>query len=287
MSVRPMALADRWYSGNPQELRASIAAYLAQAASEAQLDATPVAIVVPHAGHVWSGVTAAAGYRVAANRGYKRAFVLCPNHRVYVQGIVADVSSAFDTPFGPLEVDLKIIEAWAKEKYIQFSSRAHQAEHAIEIQLPFVSEILGHVQIVPLIIGEISDAEARAFGMVLREAMKAEDLLIISTDLLYYGRDFGFVPFVGMLKNIHDYDARTIEEILKLDGERFSDFALKNPHAACGLGPLRILSYAFPSSKFEAHQLAYTCSAQQTGDCNSSVSYVSLALTAKVDAALS
>lgn len=281
MKVRKSVLAGQWYANQPQVLNASIQKYLQEAPTQTLETDQIRAIIVPHAGHFWSGPTAAAAYRALNPKQYKRVFILCPNHRMPVQGAVAANADAFETPLGKLMVDSALIEKWEKQGLIQIHDAPHRQEHAIEIQLPFIQTVFQNQQpqIVPLIIGEISTANAQKLGNALREALQPDDLVIISTDLMHYGANYGYVPFGAPVQpQIREYDAQTIDAIAQLQSQTFENYARKMPHAACGLNPLRILTFAFENQGLTAKELAYDTSGRKSGDDDMSVSYVAMAI---------
>ena len=286
MKRRASVLAGRWYPGNREELRLSIEKYLREAPGEMSVE--PVrAIVVPHAGHVWSGDIAAAGFKSLDIARIQRIFVLCPNHRVPVYGVVAADADIFETPLGDLSVDRDVIGRWIQSNTIRYDDGAHRLEHAIEIQLPFIQVVFkDHLpKIVPLIVGELSSREAELFGRKLRSELKENDLVVISSDFVHYGDNYGFTPFEAPIQpKIREYDAQTVEAISKLDGKAFDEFARKNPHAACGINSLRVLSYALggdrDSLKFE--ERAHDTSGRKSGDDENSVSYEALVFSGKL-----
>ena len=107
MSIRPSVLAGQWYPGDASSLTKTIEGYLAEA-SPVEYSGDIRAIIVPHAGHTWSGPTAAAAYQLLKGRTYRRIFVLCPNHRVPVYGAVGVSADGFATPLGVVPVDTEM-----------------------------------------------------------------------------------------------------------------------------------------------------------------------------------
>ncbi|MCL2325060.1 MAG: AmmeMemoRadiSam system protein B [Proteobacteria bacterium] len=275
--VRLPVLSGRWYPGEPERLRGDVERMMA---AEGPALPRPSCIVVPHAGYVWSGETAGLVYGHVRERGYRRVFVLCPNHRRPVRGIVADEAAAFRTPLGDVSVDCGVIEAWRRASDIGFDRLAHRDEHAIEIQLPFLQVALGlDFRLVPLIVGDISAEAARAFGGVLRGACGADDLVVISADLMHYGAGYGFVPFDAPdAGKIAAYDEVTMAAIASLDAAAFESFSRRHPHASCGLAPLRVMAHAFGDGKHRAVRLAYDTSGRRSGSYDMSVSYFGMAI---------
>ena len=202
MKIRPPALAGQWYAAQPDRLRASIQKYLDDA-DVRQLTQPVRAIVVPHAGHVWSGPTAAAGFKVLDTQRIQRIFILSPNHRMPVYGVVSAGVDAFETPLGILEVDKQIIDKWRDNHIVTDNVAAHKNEHAIEIQLPFIQVVFGDKlpKIVPLIVGEMSPEMVRTFATAMRRELREEDLVLISSDFLHYGANHLVSPCSKTSKN--------------------------------------------------------------------------------------
>ncbi|MBQ9396461.1 MAG: AmmeMemoRadiSam system protein B [Proteobacteria bacterium] len=285
MNIRPSALAGRWYPNKPDELRESIRGYL-DGAKSFKLNHVR-AIVVPHAGHYWSGPTAAAAYNVLDPDKIRRIFIFCPNHRMPVSGAVSVSADAFETPLGNLIVDQNTVRAWEAAGHIRIDDAAHKLEHAIEIQLPFIQVIFGdkQPQIVPIIVGEMSTAAIQKFAARLKKDLRDDDLVLISSDFLHYGENYDFVPFGAPVQpQIQAYDARTVAAIAKLDSAEFEAFARENPHAACGINSLRLMSAIFENTGLMAHQLAYDTSGRRSNDDSMSVSYVAMAIADKAQA---
>ena len=283
MKIRPPALAGQWYAAQPDRLRASIQKYLDDA-DVRQLTQPVRAIVVPHAGHAWSGPTAAAGFKVLDTQRIQRIFILSPNHRMPVYGVVSAGVDAFETPLGILEVDKQIIDKWRDNHIVTENVAAHKNEHAIEIQLPFIQVVFGDKlpKIVPLIVGEMSPEMVRTFATAMRRELREEDLVLISSDFLHYGANYGYVPFgEPVFENIKKFDARTVDAIRQINSAVFEQFARETPNCACGVNSLRVLAALFQADKSQLtfDELAYDTSGRKTNDTSMSVSYEALALS--------
>lgn len=187
--VRPPAAANRFYSGDAEELRRTIESLLAEAASKAIGGMCPKAILVPHAGYVYSGPIAAAAYalvRTAAEQ-IRRVVVIGPSHFVAMDGLAASPDVAFETPLGRVPVDQPAIEQLAKLPQVTLDRDAHAQEHSVEVQLPFLQVILREFSLVPLVAG---GASAEDVGGVLDVVWGGpETLIVISSDLSHY-RDY-------------------------------------------------------------------------------------------------
>lgn len=186
-ALRPAAVAGLFYPAAPAPLTAQVDHYLAEASRALRTDAdranVPKALIVPHAGYVYSGAIAATAYaRLAPARGrIDRVVLLGPAHRVHLEGLALPDSAAFQTPLGPVEVDPRAAEL---VPWIPASAIAHAGEHSLEVHLPFLLRVLGSFRIVPLVVGHASTLEvANAI-----EALWGDErtVVIVSSDLSHY-----------------------------------------------------------------------------------------------------
>ena len=207
--VREAAVDGSFYPGDPELLGVTVDQLLADAPSPPEEAPVPRAVIVPHAGYIYSGPTAAMAYARAA-RGkdtIRRVVVIGPTHHVPVRGVALPGVDGFRTPLGVLPV----AEAWAEERLVGVSAacvlaETHRWEHAVEVQLPFLQRALGSVEIVPLLAGDASGDEV---ADVLDELWGGpETLVVISSDLSHY------LPY----EQARRVDAGTIAQISALDG---------------------------------------------------------------------
>lgn len=182
-SIRKPAVAGTFYPGDPAELREMISGFLRQAKPS---DVVPKAIIAPHAGYIYSGPIAASAYaQIKPARGkIKRVVLLGPSHRVPFHGLAASGADAFATPLGNVPLDKKAIELIQNFPQVDIIGAAHVMEHSLEVQLPFLQEVLGEFSLVPLAVG---DATAGDVAEVLEELWGGpETLIVISSDLSHY-----------------------------------------------------------------------------------------------------
>ena len=187
--VRPAAVAGMFYPDAPSTLASEVRAHLAagRPADEART-AAPKAIIVPHAGYVYSGPIAASAYaRLAAGRGQiRRVVLLGPTHRVPVRGLALPSVRAFATPLGEIGVDRAAADLALTLPQVVTSDAAHALEHSLEVQLPFLQAVLGTFAIVPFAVG---DATADEVGEVIELLWGGpETLFVVSSDLSHYHR---------------------------------------------------------------------------------------------------
>jgi AmmeMemoRadiSam system protein B len=218
-----------FYSADPERLAAEVDALLA-AASMPKEEPAPLAVVSPHAAYRYSGPVAAAAYRRLAPRhgSVRRAVVLGPAHFTLVHGMAVPCWGAFETPLGAVSVDVGACAIAAALPGVVVSDAAHDREHSIEVQLPFLQRALGaEITIVPVVVGPI---EAYRVAYVMDALWQDEStVIVVSTDLSHH----------------HDHatagrlDRRTAEAILQRDPEAIGE------QDACGRYPLRgLLEFA-------------------------------------------
>jgi len=260
-SVRPAAVAGLFYPGERHALALEVQALLARAADPAPQVTFPKALVVPHAGYVYSGAVAARAYaELAAARGViRRVVLLGPVHRVPVRGLAFAGSDAFATPLGAVPVDQAALRALHDLPQVVRSDPAHALEHSIEVQLPFLQALLGEFKLVPLAVGTASVAEVAE--VLERLWGGAETLIVISTDLSHYHR----------YDEARRVDAATLARIAALSTDIDHD-------EACGATPLNGLLECAKRRQLPLRLVAACNSGDTAGDKHRVVGYSSLAL---------
>src|SRR5437762_10487333 len=186
-TIRPAAVAGLFYAAEAGVLAADVRGYLEQARGHAaSTDGIPKAVIVPHAGFVYSGITAAQAYiRLAAARGaIERVVLLGPTHRVPVRGVAVPAASEYETPLGKVAIDRDAIAALRDLPQIRESDAVHAWEHSLEVQLPFLQTVLSDFKLVPLAVG---DATAEEVEQVIDRLWGGpETLIVVSSDLSHY-----------------------------------------------------------------------------------------------------
>jgi len=201
--IRPAAVAGRFYPRDPVELRNVINNLLAQVTTEAGgepetpvpaggagaaagLRSGPKAIIAPHAGYPYSGPIAATAYAqlLPARDQIRRVVVLGPSHHVAVEGLATSSAEAFATPLGLVPVDVEAVRQARALPQVRELDEAHEYEHSVEVQLPFLQMVLGAFALVPLAVG---DAAAEEVSQVLDALWDGpETRFVISSDLSHY-----------------------------------------------------------------------------------------------------
>lgn len=182
--VRPAAVAGMFYPGARDRLAEEVRAHLAGAPAAAGV--APKALIVPHAGYIYSGPIAAAAYaRLAPLREtVKRVVLMGPAHRVAVRGLAVAGARAFGTPLGEVPVDQEAVTLARTFPQVVVSDAAHEHEHALEVQLPFLQTVLSEFSIVPFAVGHAAPAEVSEVIDALWGG--PETLIVISSDLSHY-----------------------------------------------------------------------------------------------------
>lgn len=187
--VRPATQANRFYTGNPEELSQEVDSFLALHSSRTTYQ-NMAALIVPHAGYYFSGNVAASAYMTLnPKKSYKRIFLLGPSHHEWLNG--ASVNSKVDyyaTPLGNVKVDREtaqqLIDA---DSVFSYKAAAHAQEHCLEVQLPFLQRRLDEVPpIVPIIISTNDYSKLKRMAEMLRPYFTDDNLFIISSDFSHY-----------------------------------------------------------------------------------------------------
>lgn len=181
--IRTPAVAGQFYSGNAAELSVTVATLIAEA-QDSELPA-PKALIVPHAGYVYSGPVAASAYAPLQSwrDRYERVVLLGPSHRTPVQGIALCSADIYRMPMGDVHLDKSAIDKLDIDG-VRFFDKAHEYEHSLEVHLPFLQAVLDDFLLVPAVVG----AAEPELVMQLLEALWGgpETLIVISSDLSHY-----------------------------------------------------------------------------------------------------
>ena len=190
--VRPAAVAGSFYPADAAHLTAAIDQMLVQA-FPAELAGPVVGLVAPHAGYLYSGPVAASAYATLRGRKFSRVVVIAPSHCESFSFSSIYDGDAYATPLGALPVDRAFARRLEQaSSSLRLSSHGHapigeRAEHAIEVQLPWLQYLLGDFQLLPIVMGEHSYEASRALGVALAAQMAEDDtLLVASSDLSHY-----------------------------------------------------------------------------------------------------
>jgi len=189
--MRPMAVAGPpgmgFYLDDPEALRKQVEGFLDKAEVPA-LKGDLVAVMVPHAGHTYSGPVAAYAYKALKGKPYTTAILIGNTHRTPFEGAALSDEDAWETPFGPVNVDKAVVDQLAATGPPFIRSRAaHATEHSLEVELPFLKLVLPEAKIVPILLCEATEDERRKVAAALAPLLKRPDtVLIASSDMAHY-----------------------------------------------------------------------------------------------------
>lgn len=210
-------------------------------------------LIVPHAGYIYSGRTAAYAYSVLKKAKPKKILLLGPNHTIPLSGISFAAYKSWETPLGKID---SVVETRITSPLIAYENNAHLKEHCLEVQLPFLQYLLQDFRIAPSVVGELTENEIKSFAKLLKE--KFEDyFIVISTDLSHYLSQ----------NNAEKEDQKTISSITNLNPVNLN---------ACGRFPLAVAIELCKLNRWQPRLLYYSTSAEASGDASRVVGYASL-----------
>ncbi|MCV2394843.1 AmmeMemoRadiSam system protein B [Actinotalea sp. M2MS4P-6] len=258
--VRPAAVAGMFYPHERSDLEHSVRALVDDAARRIDPHVpVPKALVLPHAGYVYSGSTAALGYALLARARdrVRRVVLLGPTHRVAVDGLALPESEAFSTPLGLVPVEPVDAETRAALPQLVDSAVTHAAEHSLEVHLPFLQVVLDGPTVLPLAVGrthpdQVADVLDTFWG-------GTETVVVVSSDLSHY------LPYDVAAR----IDRATVEQILQLDGPL-------EPEQACGAAPVNGLLVAALRHGLLPRLLGMCSSGDTAGDRRRVVGYAAI-----------
>jgi AmmeMemoRadiSam system protein B len=266
-ALRHPAVDGLFYPAAPAALRAQVAHCLGAAVADDNDvgQPPPKLLITPHAGYEYCGAVAACAYAQLRRRragSIRRVVLLGPAHRVVVQGLAAPRATAFETPLGEVALDVAALARLDEMPQVVRDDRAHEREHSIEVQLPFLQALLGEFSLVPLVVG---DASAEAVAQVLERLWGGDEtLIVISSDLSHY------LPYT----QAQAADRATVQRVLKLD-------AGLGPHEACGAAAINGALLAARRHGLTPRPLDLRNSGDTAGDRDRVVGYSAIAFEAQ------
>lgn len=224
--VRRSVIAGSWYPGSASALASTIDAFMA-AVDEGPLEGELRGLISPHAGYSYSGGVAACAYKHLKGKSYPTVVIVSPIHRHYGGRYLVTSNQYYETPFGMVEVDAELVSKLGGEIELNFVDQ--DAEHSLEIQLPFLQHMLGEFTLLPVMMGDQGLGACRELSAVLTKVLgEKEALLVASSDLAH----------------LHDYEEvvahdRFVQRFVNdFDPEGLASSLAKNEAQACGGGPI-------------------------------------------------
>lgn len=298
MSVRRRRAthAGSWYESAEEELRSSLTTWLEQASpvSRTLPGATVHAVIAPHAGYSYSGATAAYAYAALNPCRFSRVVVLGPSHHVYLKDRCAlSDAHVLETPLGSLPVDREVIDGLLEHsdrhaRFVSMSDDMDEAEHSIEMHLPYIRHVFANVdvKVVPIIVGSLSEEKERHFGRIFAPWIgDGETCFVISSDFCHWGTRFRYtrvdhdVPSIW--QSIERLDREGMSAIETGDHTEFCKYQHRTENTVCGRHPIGVLMSALQycsahsEKTFNTRFVRYRQSSRCEKMSDSSVSYAS------------
>ncbi len=249
--TRQPAVAGMFYPKKAEELIDTIKQLLKEA-EEVQLKGKLRALIVPHAGYIYSGPIAAVGYKLLKKYSFKKVVLLGPCHyKNVMEAAIADED--FLTPLGTVKIG--DIEPWLEEDVIGVHPEVHAPEHSLEVQLPFLQETLGEFELYALAVGVVKEEK---LAKAIKQLWDEDTLIIVSSDLSHY------LSYDKALFKDNDTIGKIMrEEIVNLE--------------ACGQAPIHVLQHIAKAMKWKPQLLDYRNSGDTAGEKDRVVGYAAIA----------
>jgi len=273
-TVLRSSLAGTWYSADPEALKKQLDGFFQKADSKTIENV--IALILPHAGYMWSGQTAAYGLKTTAKQ-YKRIVVIGPSHRVAMEDMLSIPRvTHYETPLGQTPLDVEFINKLLEYSFFQNVPQVHKYEHSVQIELPLLQHCQKDFKLVPIVAGSCSPEITNKAGAVLCSLIDAETLVIASSDFVHYGASHRYVPFTENIpEEIKKIDMGAYEYIARLDSQGFIDYRKSTGATICGYIPIAVL-LSMLGQDIKAELIKYTTSGELTNNYSNSVSYLSI-----------
>ena len=237
-----------WYPREKEALQQKIAGFFEGVLDQpATSEHCPWLLVVPHAGYDYSGPVAAAAYQTLLGehgKAIRRVFILSPSHYVDFNGMALPPFTAYQTTLGTVEVDCNVVANLQHEEGCVFDDLVFHREHAIDVQIPWVQTCMPSAQIVPLVVGRLPDPAAVAqLAAALVKFLDSSTVVVVSSDLVHYGKRFNFAPFgqsASLPNDIQKLECNIIDSVVHLDRAEFEGVLNQTGAAVCGKNVIRI-----------------------------------------------
>ena len=265
-NVREPAVAGMFYPASASKLKNDIQLLLDECKCEEKFQ-NILGIVSPHAGYIYSGRTAAFAYNTVAQNNYNTVVVISPSHREYFPGISIYNGDAYKTPLGDVPLNKEMISKLTAESKIIFSGvNGHGAEHAVEVQIPFLQIVLKDFSIVPIVMGDQGKLFVDALAQKLAEVIDDKTLIVASSDLSHFYTKGEADKLDSVIeKRIADFDYDGLQKDLET-----------RKCEACGGGAIvAMMKTADLLNKKKSKILSRTDSGDVTGDDSEVVGYLS------------
>ncbi len=267
--IRKPFWAGQFYEADPARLNHTLEVFL-QSAEVRPLPGNVIGLIVPHAGYIYSGRLAALAYRQVQDFNFESVVIIGPSHQFPFEGCSVYLRGGFETPLGIALVDENLAREIARASGFGFIPEAHQKEHSVEVQVPFIQKVFPEARIVPIVMGDQTERTVKVLADALTRALKGKKVLVIaSTDLSH---------FLDRSR-ANEVDSRTIELIKNFELSTLMKKVERHENIMCGGGPvLAVLHYARKLGSSRVEVLGYSDSAAAGGPADRVVGYLAAAV---------
>ncbi|CAL0327190.1 unnamed protein product [Lupinus luteus] len=286
---RKASHAGSWYTNNPKQLSEELDGWLSSCDLTKSSDVRGV--IAPHAGYSYSGRAAAYAFGNIDPSNITRVFLLGPSHHHYTPKCALSTATVYKTPIGDLPIDLEVNELLkATGKFEQMNIRVDEAEHSMEMHLPYLAKVFEGkpVKIVPILVGALSAENEAMYGQILSSYVDdPTNFFSVSSDFCHWGSRFNYTHYDKkhgpIYKSIEALDKMGMDIIEIGDPDAFKQYLLEYDNTICGRHPISVFLHMLRncSTKIKIKFLRYEQSSQCKSTRDSSVSYASAA--AKID----
>ena len=265
--IREPVWAGKFYDGRAPILSSQIDAFLDNAAKTPAPAGNIQALIVPHAGYIYSGQVAAYAYRLVKGKSFDTVIILGTSHRFGFKGCSIYGDGGYKTPLGITEVDRSLAKEISRNSGYKFYPQAHSQEHSVEVQIPFIQKVLPEAKIVPIVVGIPSEKTISTLAAALEKSLKGKKALVVaSTDMSH------FYPH----EKAAEIDGNTISLISSFKINDLIDRLEKGENIMCGgSGVAASLIYASKTGESKVQVLRYQDSSQAGGSTTEVVGYLS------------
>lgn len=272
-NIRLPAVAGMFYEADPAKLARTVETLLDRA-EPGDVQGSLRGLVVPHAGYMYSGSTAATGYRLLQGKQFDVVVIVAPSHREYFEGASIFPGDGYRTPIGDVIIEPEVREALvAGSRVVAMKEDGHRTEHSVEVQLPFLQKVLGVFPFVPIVMGNQARETCELLAADLVRTLRGRNaLLLASSDLSHYHPyDLALSLDRIVLKDVEAFDEESL--LMNLESERAE---------ACGGGPIVVIMKVLKELGANRSEILFYCnSGDVTGKKDGVVGYLSAAFTRK------
>eukprot|EP01018_Ginkgo_biloba_P013162 Gb_21059 [translate_table: standard] len=282
-TVRRPSHAGSWYTDDERKLGEKLDRWLRDCGQSKSPDVRGV--IAPHAGYRYSGRCAAFAFAHIDPQYTSRVFLLGPSHHYYTRKCALSGATVYKTPIGDLPIDLEVNEELkATGKFEIMDIRVDEAEHSMEMHLPYLAKVFEGcpVKVVPILVGSLSTESEAIYGRLLAKYVDdPTNFFSISSDFCHWGSRFNYVYYDrkqgAIYKSIEALDKKGMDIVASGDPDAFKDYLVEYENTICGRHPISVFLHMLQncSTKIKIAFVQYEQSSQCKSKRDSSVSYAS------------